>query len=87
MSSGFSGIKMTSAPTQMPTCSAKEASFATHNFHDEYAFVANGGVTDFVDGAHCGVNCGVKPDGFVRAVHVVVDGCRDAYDLHAAYSC
>ncbi len=63
---------MTSAPMQMPTSNARKPRFTPHDFDDEDAFMADGGVADFVDGVHGGVDCGVKPDGFVGAVDVVV---------------
>ena len=42
--------------------------------------MAGGGVADFVDTLHDGVQGGVVADGGVSSVEVVVDGAGKAYD-------
>ena len=50
---------------------------ATHDFDEEESVVAGGGVSEFIDGIECYVECGVKSYGEISAVEIVVDGPGD----------
>jgi len=57
------------------------AGIATHDFDDEEAVVAGGGVADFVNRFHGDIYGGVVADGSVGAVDVVVYGAWRADDV------
>ena len=54
-----------------------------HHFNEKDPFVRGGGVADFVDRFHRGVDRGVEADGVVRAAHIIVDGFGNADDAGA----
>ena len=46
----------------------------THNFDEEQTVVGIGGIPDFVNAFHHGIGGGIKTDGLISTVQVVING-------------
>jgi hypothetical protein len=79
---GISGIRITWAPPAMPALQSDPARVAAHDFHDHDAVMRLGRGVNHVDGIGGGGSGGIEAEGQFGGGKIVVDGLRNANDLH-----
>lgn len=56
-----------------------EPGISSHYFNEKYPIVGSCSISNFVDSIQCSVDCGIKSNGVIRSVDIVVNGAWAAY--------